>query len=99
MSITLAIILITAIVSFPAFNNEKLRNDLLFWPYMVARYQQHYRFISGGVVHADLFHLAFNMISLYSFGMALEAGKKRVPRPATGMTALRGFEYIRTPLF
>jgi membrane associated rhomboid family serine protease len=72
MSITLAIILITALVSFPAFNNEKLRNDLLFWPYMVERYQQHYRFITGGVVHADLFHLAFNMISLYSFGMALE---------------------------
>jgi membrane associated rhomboid family serine protease len=72
MSVTLSIIILTCLVSFPAFSNEKMKNDLLFWPYAIKRNNQYYRFISGGVVHADTMHLLFNMVSLYSFGMALE---------------------------
>src|SRR6266446_6995413 len=33
-----------------------------------------------------------------SFGWALVAGKKRVPRPAAGKTALRTFMVMRRPL-
>lgn len=72
MSITLAIILFTCIVSFPAFGNTRLQGDLLFWPYEIERRGQYYRFLSGGFIHADLMHLLFNMVSLYSFGMAVE---------------------------
>lgn len=72
MSITLTIILCTGILSVMAFNREELRENLLFWPYMASSEGQHYRFLTGGMVHADFMHLFFNMISLYSFGSALE---------------------------
>ncbi len=66
MSITLIIIIITCLVSFPAFSNHKMKEDLLFWPYEINRQNQFYRFLSGGVVHADTMHLLFNMVSLFS---------------------------------
>lgn len=72
MTVTLAIIIVTCIISIPAFGNDKMRDDLLFWPYMVDRKRQFYRFLSGGAIHADSMHLLFNMVSLYSFGRALE---------------------------
>jgi membrane associated rhomboid family serine protease len=72
MSITFLIIIITAAVSILAFNREKMKEDLLFWPYYINREGQYYRFITNGVLHADAMHLIFNMVSFYSFGMALE---------------------------
>jgi len=33
---------------------------------------QYYRFITCGLIHADLVHLAFNMFTLFFFGKALE---------------------------
>lgn len=72
MSITYIIIIITAAVSILAFNREQMKDDLLFWPYYINREGQYYRFITNGVLHADAMHLIFNMVSFYSFGMALE---------------------------
>jgi membrane associated rhomboid family serine protease len=72
MTITLIIIILTCLVSFPAFSNHKMKEDLLFWPYGIRHRNQYYRFLSGGVIHADTMHLLFNMVSFYSFGMALE---------------------------
>jgi len=72
MSITFLIIIITAAVSILAFNRETMKEDLLFWPYYIKREGQYYRFITNGVLHADAMHLIFNMVSFYSFGMALE---------------------------
>jgi membrane associated rhomboid family serine protease len=72
MSITFLIIIITAGVSILAFNRGSMKEDLLFWPYYIKREGQYYRFITNGVLHADAMHLIFNMVSFYSFGMALE---------------------------
>jgi membrane associated rhomboid family serine protease len=72
MTITLIIIAITCLVSFPAFSNEEVKDNLLFWPYEVQRRNQYYRFFTGGLVHADTMHLLFNMITLYSFGEVIE---------------------------
>jgi membrane associated rhomboid family serine protease len=72
LSITLTLIILTAIVSFTAFNNQKVINDLIFWPPMIKNRNQYYRFITSGFIHADLMHLAFNMITLYFFGRAME---------------------------
>jgi membrane associated rhomboid family serine protease len=71
-TITLVIIILTAIISFTAFNNEKITNDLIFWPPMIQEKNQYYRFITSGFIHADIAHLAFNMITLYFFGRAME---------------------------
>lgn len=72
LSITLIIIIITAIVSFTAFSNQKIIDDLIFYPPAVTRRKQWYRFISCGLIHADFGHLLFNMLSLYFFGPAVE---------------------------
>ncbi len=71
-TITIVIIIITALISFTSFNNEKITNDLIFWPPMIKEKHQYYRFITSGFIHADIAHLAFNMITLYFFGRAME---------------------------
>lgn len=68
MSITLIIVIATAIVSFMAFSNQKLMDDLIFDPIAITSQNQWYRFFSCGLIHVDIAHLVFNMISLYSFG-------------------------------
>lgn len=47
-------------------------DDLIFHPPAVSQRNQWYRFFSAGLVHADVTHLAFNMISLYLFGRFVE---------------------------
>lgn len=74
ISITLWIIILTTAVSLAAFNKESLKENLLFWPAMIKSRRQYYRFLSGGLIHGDLMHLAFNMISLLSFGEYVESG-------------------------
>jgi membrane associated rhomboid family serine protease len=72
MPITLVIIAITCIVSFMAFNNSKLMNDLILWPPAINRQREYHRLVTYGVVHADFGHLLFNMFTLYFFGRAVE---------------------------
>jgi membrane associated rhomboid family serine protease len=71
-SMTVIIIIITALISFTAFSNDKVMNDLIFYPPAVTSNRQYYRFISCGFIHADIMHLAFNMISFYLFGNFVE---------------------------
>lgn len=71
-TITIAIVVITVIVSLVAFNNHKLLNDLIFNPVRVNSERQYYRFFTSGFIHADYAHLIFNMISLYYFGAFVE---------------------------
>jgi membrane associated rhomboid family serine protease len=72
ITVSLILVLVNCAVSIPAFNNNKLMNDLIFYPPAIANNKQYYRFITHGFLHADLAHLAFNMIALYSFGGAVE---------------------------
>jgi membrane associated rhomboid family serine protease len=72
MSLTLIIIIVTAIISFTAFKNEKIVDDLIFYPPSITNKNQWYRFITCGFIHADIVHLAFNMLSFYMFGEAVE---------------------------
>jgi membrane associated rhomboid family serine protease len=72
LSITLIIIILTAIVSFTAFSNEKIINDLIFYPPAVTNQNQWYRFWSCALIHSDITHLAFNMLSLWMFGEIVE---------------------------
>jgi membrane associated rhomboid family serine protease len=71
LSITLIIVIITAFVSIGGISNQKIIDDLIFYPPAIRR-NQYYRFITHGLIHADYFHLAFNMIALYSFGESVE---------------------------
>lgn len=71
MSVTIIIIVVTSIISFIALNNERLMDKLIFYPPAVTENGEYYRFISCGFIHADMFHLIFNMVSFYSFGIGL----------------------------
>lgn len=71
ISITFIIIIVTGIVSFVAFNNQQVMDNLIFYPPAVSQRNQYYRFITCGFIHADMAHLAFNMISFYFFSQAL----------------------------
>lgn len=73
LSVNTIIIIITCLVSFGAFNNQKITNDLIFYPVAVTKQKQWYRFFSCGLIHADFMHLIFNMLSLYLFGGYVES--------------------------
>lgn len=72
LTITLIIIILTGIISFTAFNNQKIIDDLIFYPPSITRQHQWYRFFTCGLIHADITHLLFNMLSLYLFGEFVE---------------------------
>jgi membrane associated rhomboid family serine protease len=71
LSQTIILIILTALLSFSAFNNQKLYGDLILYPPAVNR-GQYYRFLTSGFIHADMQHLLFNMLTLYFFGEAIE---------------------------
>ena len=72
ISITLIIVLVTALVSWRAFSDRNLMGRLILWPPAVERNRQYDRLLTYGFVHADWMHLLFNMITLWSFGSAVE---------------------------
>lgn len=72
MSVTLIIIIMTCIVSFTAFNNQKVMDDLIFYPPAVSIQKQFYRFFTCGFIHANIPHLLFNMYSFWIFGEYVE---------------------------
>lgn len=69
--ITLAIIIVTALISYQAFSNNDLADNLIFQPASV-RDGQWYRLLTYGVLHADFMHLLFNMFTFYLFGSYIE---------------------------
>lgn len=82
--VTIIIIVITAIISYTAFNNSVLVQKYIFYPAAIKN-KQWYRFITYGFLHADLSHLIFNMFALYLFGTEIEKVFKDVFGPAVGI--------------
>ena len=72
ISITLIIIVVTCIVSFTAFSNDKVFDELIFYPPAITYQKQFYRFFTCGFIHANYGHLLFNMYALYLFGTGVE---------------------------
>lgn len=67
-NILLLIILLTVIVSLAAFNNKDKMYQYMFIPARIQETGEKYRFFSHMFIHADYFHLIFNMMSLYFLG-------------------------------
>jgi len=70
--LTLALIAVTVLVSWLAFNNPRLLDRLILWPPAITRRHQYDRLLTHGFIHADFQHLLFNMITLYFFGRLVE---------------------------
>ncbi len=77
-TITNIIVVMTAIISFMAFSNLKLKDNLIFAPTAVTHQNQWYRFFSCALIHQDITHLVFNMFALYSFGNLVESSFSEV---------------------
>lgn len=72
MSITLILVAMTCLISYQAFNNPSMKQQLLFYPVAVKSEGQLFRFLSHGFVHANWTHLLVNMYVLYIFGEYIE---------------------------
>lgn len=70
--VTLALIVVTSLVSWQAWERPQLLERLILWPPAIDRQQQYDRLLTHGFIHADGMHLIFNMVTLYSFGQAME---------------------------
>ena len=70
---TIAIVALTALVSYGAFNSAGVMERLLFEPGRIVRYGEYYRLVTSGFLHANWAHLIFNMFSFYSFGGRIES--------------------------
>lgn len=71
-SLTIAIIILTVLVSLYTMNQREVLYKFMMNPYMVVQRGQYFRLITSGFIHKDYTHLIFNMISLYFFGPNLE---------------------------
>lgn len=70
---TLLLLLVNVLVSgYALFGDQGLIDRLSFRPQRILREREYYRLITAGFVHVGLWHLAFNMITLYFFGPFME---------------------------
>jgi membrane associated rhomboid family serine protease len=68
LSITNLIIGVTLLFSIRALGNQELFYKMKFYPAVMDRRDQAYRFLSYALIHADYLHLGVNMYVLYTFG-------------------------------
>ncbi|MFM7022735.1 MAG: rhomboid family intramembrane serine protease [Flavobacteriales bacterium] len=85
MSITLIIVIATALFSYLAFTRSELVYKYILNPYQVIHQKQYYRIVTHGFLHADWMHLIFNMLALYSFGRQIEYDFQILFNPEKGM--------------
>ena len=53
-------------------NKEYYFRHFAEWPYSIIYEKKIYQIVTSSFLHADLFHLIFNLITLFSFGSFLE---------------------------
>ncbi|MCM2338421.1 MAG: rhomboid family intramembrane serine protease [Lysobacter sp.] len=70
--LTFALIAVTVLVSWLAFERPRLLERLILWPPAIDRKHQYERLVTHGFIHADWQHLLFNMITLFFFGRVIE---------------------------
>ncbi len=71
--VTLILLLVNILVSgYALFSDETLLDRLGFRPVRISENGEWWRYITAGFVHVGLWHLAFNMFTLYFFGPHLE---------------------------
>jgi membrane associated rhomboid family serine protease len=66
------IFLITLVTSIAAWGQAGVMDRFLFVPYLVWHRRELGRFIGSGLIHADIWHLAFNLLTFFSFAPLVE---------------------------
>lgn len=72
MSAATIILAITIIVSAIGLSSPKFIEQTVLRPYAIARGSRYETLITSGFVHANVAHLALNLITFYSFAYLLE---------------------------
>jgi membrane associated rhomboid family serine protease len=73
VAFTVTLVIVTALLSIPAFNDTRLKDRLILWPAKMHKPEEYYRLLSSGFIHADWMHLFFNMFTLFFIGRFVEA--------------------------
>jgi membrane associated rhomboid family serine protease len=68
----LTILVVTLVVSVIGLAAPRVIERSLLRPYLVARGSGYAGLVTSGLVHANVGHLLFNLITFYSFGFRLE---------------------------
>ena len=68
----LTIVVLIVVASVAGFSSPRWLDRAVLRPYLIAHGSGYDRVFTSGFVHAGVGHLLFNLITLYSFGFALE---------------------------
>ncbi len=68
-----AILTLIVLLSVLGFRSRSILDRMLLYPWRMFRHKEYDRILLSGFVHADLMHLFFNLIALYSVAMYVEA--------------------------
>ncbi|HTM66585.1 MAG TPA: rhomboid family intramembrane serine protease [Flavipsychrobacter sp.] len=79
MFATIALIIITCIISYRGLKNELFISRYSFSIEKVRVYKEYIRLVSSGFLHINWMHLVVNMFVLWAFGSGLEARLGIVP--------------------
>lgn len=70
---TVVLIIVNIIISLIALRNkDKYFYEFAEWPYRIVYEKRLHQILTSAFLHADFFHLFFNMFALYTFGTVLE---------------------------
>ena len=93
ISITTVLLVLTFGISYAAFNNRTLFDNLKHYPIAEKKNKEWYRFITSGFVHGSWIHLLINLFVLWQFGDIVEQIYKRELGPVMG-TAMYTVMYL-----
>jgi membrane associated rhomboid family serine protease len=85
LNFTLALLALTGLISWQAFSRPDMYHKLMFIPYDMKRQNDYFRFLTHGMVHVDVNHLLFNLITLWMFGVGIEYYFKAYFGPQVGI--------------
>jgi len=68
ISTNLILVLVTAAISYFAFQDRSIMERFILYPYRDIRDKKWYTIFTSGFLHADYNHLLFNMFTLYFLG-------------------------------
>ncbi len=71
--VSFVLIAITILISVLAFSNNQIKEKGVFSPYEYHKNKKWWLLITHGFLHADFFHLFFNVYVLYIFGPGIES--------------------------
>lgn len=94
MNITVWIVVLTCVVSWLAFNNRIMFDKLCHYPFAENYRNEKFRWLTGGLVHADVFHLFINMYVLYEFGKMVEHYFIGIHGPTAGLIMYISFYFF-----